>query len=450
MPPNHPLRIAVIGSGVSGLSAAWLLSKVHDVTLYEADSRLGGHAHTVDAETSRGKVPVDTGFIVYNETNYLNLTAMFAHLDVETVGSDMSFGVSLDNGGFEYSSVSLAGLLAQRRNLFRPRFWSMISDLLKFQRHGANDAKSWNAETSLTDYMAQRGFCRAFQEDHLLPQAAAIWSASLKDIGDYPARVMLRFFDNHGLLKLNFKERPQWRTVKGGSRAYIAKLMANFRGRVLLSSPVRTISRMSDGVVVETAAGVAERYDRVVVATHADQALRMLANPTSSERQVLGSFRYSQNRTVLHGDDGFMPNRKAAWSSWNHRGVTGVDADASITYWMNKLHAMPEGADPLFVTLNPPRGPVRTGVHLEQNYEHPMFDGAAIAAQPCLPKLQGEGGIWYCGAYFGSGFHEDGLQSGLAAAEAIGGVIRPWQVANASDRMPMAVPDPVPLDLEAA
>ena len=450
MPPTHPLRIAVIGSGVSGLSAAWLLSKAHQVTLYEADSRLGGHAHTVDAETSQGSIPVDTGFIVYNETNYPNLTALFAHLDVETVASDMSFGVSLDDGGFEYSSVSLAGLLAQRRNLFRPRFWTMISDLLKFQRHGAADARCWNAETSLTDYMAQRGFCRAFQEDHLLPQAAAIWSASLKDIGDYPARALLRFFDNHGLLKLNFKERPQWRTVKGGSRAYIARLIADFPGRVLLSSPVRSVTRMGEGVVVETSGGLAERYDRVVVAAHADQALRMLSNPTANERQVLGAFRYSHNRTVLHGDAGFMPNRKAAWSSWNHRGATGLDADASITYWMNKLHAMPAGSDPLFVTLNPPREPARSGVHLEQDYEHPMFDAAAAAAQPRLPALQGEGGVWFCGAYFGSGFHEDGLQSGLAVAEAIGGVMRPWRVQDPSGRMPAPLPEAGPMDLEAA
>ncbi len=438
MSSTTPLRIAVIGSGVSGLSAAWLLSKAHAVTLYEADDRLGGHAHTVDAETSRGPVPVDTGFIVYNEPNYPNLTAMFAHLDVETVGSDMSFGVSLDDGGFEYASTSLGGLLAQRRNLFRPRFWNMIGDVLKFQKHGAADALRWTDETSLSDYLVQRGFCRAFQEDHLLPQAAAIWSAPLKDIGDYPARALLRFFDNHGLLTLNYKERPQWRTVKGGSRAYVRKLAADFRGRVLLSSPIRCVTRVSDGVVVETSAGVAERYDRVVIAAHADQALRMLSQPTANERRTLGAFRYSQNRTVLHGDDSFMPNRRAAWSSWNHRGVTGLDSEACITYWMNRLHAMPAGADPLFVTLNPPREPRPGATVLEQDYEHPMFNAAAIGAQASLPALQGDGGVWFCGAYFGSGFHEDGLQSGLAAAEAVGGVQRPWQIENASGRMPVA------------
>jgi predicted NAD/FAD-binding protein len=444
--PQPALRIAVVGSGISGLSAAWLLSKAHDVTLYEADGRLGGHAHTVDAPTRAGAIPVDTGFIVYNEPNYPNLTALFAHLGVETVASDMSFGVSLDDGGFEYASTNLGGLLAQRRNLFRPRFWTMLRDVLRFQKHGPADAAAWPGDGSLTDYLEQRGFCRAFQEDHLLPQAAAIWSTSMTDIGDYPARALLRFFDNHGLMKI--VGRPKWRTVKGGSRAYVQKLAGDFSGRVLLNSPVKAVSRLADGVTVETAAGVVEHYDRVVIAAHADQALRMLGTPTPLERRVLGAFRYSLNRTVLHGDEGFMPKRRAAWSSWNHRGLTGADPDACITYWMNKLHAMPARIDPLFVTLNPPREPAPGSVYLAQDYEHPLFDRRAIEAQRSLPDLQGKGGIWFCGAYFGSGFHEDGLQAGLAAAEAAGGVSRPWTVDNASGRMPIA--RDVKPDLEAA
>ena len=434
--PVAPFRIAVIGSGISGLSAAWLLSKRHDVTLYEADSRLGGHAHTVDAQTRQGPTPVDTGFIVYNEPNYPNLTALFAHLGVETVASDMSFGVSLDDGAFEYASTNLGGLLAQRRNLFRPRFWTMLRDVIRFQKHGAADAHAWPGEVSLTDYLEQRGFCRAFQEDHLLPQAAAIWSTQLADIGEYPARALLRFFDNHGLLKL--VGRPKWRTVKGGSRAYVEKLMADFSGRVRLSSPVRAVTRLAGGVTVETFGGEAELYDRVVIAAHADQALRMLHAPTALERQVLGAFRYSLNRTVLHGDQGFMPNRRAAWSSWNHQGPTGLGPGGCITYWMNRLHAMPGRTDPLFVTLNPPREPTAGSVQMVQDYEHPLFDAAAIEAQHGLPDLQGEGGVWFCGAYFGSGFHEDGLQSGLAAAEGAGGLSRPWTVANASGRMPVS------------
>ncbi len=228
-----------------------------------------------------------------------------------------------------------------------------------------------------------------------------------------------------------------WLTVQGGSRAYVSKLIADYRGRLRLASPVKAVTRIGGGVLVEAKGSVSERYDRVVIAAHADQALRMLSNPTLAERRVLGAFRYSHNRTVLHGDRGFMPNRRAAWSSWNHQGPTGLSGGC-ITYWMNKLHAMPQGQDALFVTLNPPRDPADGSVHLTQDYEHPLFDGAAINAQYGLPDLQGEGGVWYCGAYFGSGFHEDGLQSGLAAAEGAGAVRRPWTVENASGRMPVS------------
>jgi predicted NAD/FAD-binding protein len=443
-----PLRIAVIGSGISGLSAAWLLSKAHDVTLYEAEGRLGGHSHTVDVETSGGTTPVDTGFIVYNVPSYPNLTAFFDHLGVETLESEMSFAVSLDGGRFEYGSTGLGSLFAQKRNLLRPRFWAMIADVLKFQKHGVADAERWTDETSLREYMAMRGFGRAFQEDHLLPQAAAIWSSPLKDIGDYPARALLRFFDNHGLLNLAGGNR--WRTVKGGSREYIKAMMAQFEGRILLSSPVSRVTRKSDGVVVETAGGATERYDRVVIAAHADQALRMLSAPTQRERDVLGAFSYSRNRTVLHGDASFMPNRRAAWSSWNHQGRRGLDDKATITYWMNLLQGFATRIDPLFVTLNPSRDVVDGRIHVDQMYEHPLFNTAAMAAQRLLPTLQGEGGIWYAGAYFGSGFHEDGLQAGLVAAEAIGGVSRPWQVENANGRMPVAPPEALEVDRTAA
>jgi predicted NAD/FAD-binding protein len=227
--------------------------------------------------------------------------------------------------------------------------------------------------------------------------------------------------------------------VQGGSRAYVRRLAADFRGRVLTNSPIRRVTRLGEGVLVETAQGVAERYDRVVIAAHADQALRMLHNPTPAERRVLGAFGYSHNRTVLHGDASFMPSRRGAWSSWNHQGTSGLDSEACITYWMNRLHGLPAQVEPLFVTLNPSRALADGAVQLDQSYEHPLFNAAAIAAQPLLPGLQDEGGVHFCGAYFGSGFHEDGLQSGLAVAEAIGGVQRPWTVANASGRMPVAI-----------
>ena len=422
-------KIAVIGAGVSGLSAAWLLSKAHQVTLYESEARLGGHANTVEA----AGVAVDTGFIVYNEPNYPNLTALFRHLGVETYASDMSFGVSMDGGGFEYGSTSLGSLLAQKRNLFRPRFWAMLRDLKRFYGAGRTDAGRLDDEiVSLADYLERGGFCSTFQEDHLLPQAAAIWSASLRDIRQYPAAALLRFFDNHGLMR-SVADRPKWRTVVGGSRAYVARLSAEFQGRVLTGRPVKTILRGPQGVVVVDRFGRGEAYDEVVIAAHADQALAMLDAPSAEERRTLGAFRYSRNETVLHRDRRLMPNRKAAWSSWNHMGARG-EPEGCVTYWMNRLQALPTRED-LFVTLNPTRDVDEAKVLRTQMYEHPLFDAPAIAAQRALWSLQGGRNTWFCGAHFGSGFHEDGLQSGLAVAEAIGGVRRPWMVEAPNGRI---------------
>ena len=430
-----PQTIAVIGSGVSGLSAAWLLSKRHNVTLYEADNRPGGHANTVEVQG----VPVDTGFIVYNEPNYPNLTALFKHLDVPTADSDMSFGVSLDDGNFEYSSNNLNGLLAQRRNLFRPRFWAMVMDLMRFYKGGAGDAPELEERlTGLTEYLDKRGFCRAFQEDHLLPQAAAIWSASMRDIGTFPAATLLRFFDNHGLMK-KISDRPIWRTVAGGSRVYVNKVLQDFDGELLLGRGVRTVHRGLDGVRIEDITGHVRHFDSVVIASHADQALRMLDDPTADERLLLGAFSYSHNRTVLHDDRNLMPKRKAAWASWNHIGTRGADRDGCVTYWMNRLQPLGETPE-LFITLNPTR-PIRDDtIILDQDYAHPMFNGSAISAQRSLWSLQGQRNTWYCGAYFGSGFHEDGLQAGLAVAEALGGLRRPWILPNPSGRIHITEP----------
>jgi predicted NAD/FAD-binding protein len=432
-------KIAVIGAGVSGLSAAWLLSKAHKVTLYESEARLGGHANTVEA----AGVAVDTGFIVYNEPNYPNLTALFAHLGVETYASDMSFGVSMDDGGFEYGSTSLGALLAQKRNVFRPRFWAMLRDLKRFYGAGQVDARKLDDEVvSLADYLERGGFCATFQEDHLLPQAAAIWSASLRDIREYPAAALLRFFDNHGLMR-GVSDRPKWRTVVGGSRAYVGRLAADFQGRVLTGRPVKTVVRGPQGVVVVDRFGRGETYDEVVIAAHADQALAMLDAPSAEERRVLGAFRYSRNETILHRDASLMPNRRAAWSSWNHMGASG--GEGCVTYWMNRLQALPTKQD-LFVTLNPTKALNEAKVLKSQTYQHPLFDAPAIAAQKELWSLQGGRNTWFCGAHFGSGFHEDGLQSGLAVAEAIGGVRRPWTVADPNGRIHVAQP---PMDLAA-
>ncbi len=426
---------------MSGLSAAWLLSQHHKVTLYEAASRLGGHTNTVMAPQPNGaaSVPVDTGFIVYNEKTYPNLTALFAHLGVETRGTDMSFAVSLENGGLEYGSTDLRAIFGQKRNLLRPRFWSMLRDLQRFYKTAPAALASGAAEAiSLGDYLVANGYGRAFQDDHLLPQAAAIWSASLGDIRDYPAASFIRFFDNHGLLEIDIHARPQWRTVVGGSRTYIDYLTRSYTDRIFLNTSVTAVVRDGTGVTVKDVRGGERRFDQIVIAAHAREALALLAAPSDEERNLLGAFRYTANTAVLHTDVRLMPKRRAVWSAWNFVGETA--AKGEVTYWMNLLQGL-VSAEPLLVSLNPnalPPNPAK--VIRTEAYEHPLFDAAAMAAQERLWSLQGVNRTWFCGAHFGAGFHEDGLQSGLAVAEGIGGVRRPWAVADESGRIHLAAP----------
>ncbi len=423
------LDIAVIGGGISGLSAAWLLSQRHRVTLYEEEARLGGHSHTVDAAGT----PVDTGFIVYNEPCYPNLTALFAHLDVPTQSTEMTFAVSLDDGRLEYSGTGLNGLFAQRRNLFRPRFWSMLRDLVRFYRTAPADIGTLGL-MSLGDYLDRAGYGEAFRADNLYPTAAAIWSTPAADIAAYPAAAFIRFFENHGLLNLG--QRPVWRTVVGGSRNYVSRLAAALGDDVRLASPVQQVRRTAEGDVVLTdAKGREMRHDQVVIAAHADQALAMLADASTEERRILSAFRYQANETILHSDTRLMPKNRRVWSSWNYATRNGDRSRAvSVTYWMNLLQHIPHET-PLFVTLNPLDPPDPARVILRQSYQHPLFNAGAMAAQAELWSLQGRRNTWFCGAYFGAGFHEDGLQAGLAVAEQLGGVRRPWQVANESGRI---------------
>jgi predicted NAD/FAD-binding protein len=429
------LRIAVVGTGISGMSAAWLLSSRHDVTVYERADRIGGHTNTVDANTPQGKIPVDTGFIVYNEQTYPNLTAMFAHLDVPTQASEMSFAVSLDQGALEYAGGDrIAPLFAQKRNLVSPRFWGMLRDLRRFYRDAPGDIAKLGPQATLGDYLKLGGYGAAFRDDHLLPMAAAIWSAPAQAMLDYPAAAFIRFNDNHGLLKLT--DRPVWRTVRGGSRSYVEKLTAPYAGNIRLNENIVGIRRDEHGVEIDTAAGDTQRYDHVVMASHADQALAMLAEPSREERAVLTKFRYSRNLAVLHCDEGLMPRRKAVWSSWNYIGERDGAAAGGVTvsYWMNRLQNLaPE--TPLFVTLNPQRPPHANTIYHSEVYDHPLLDAEAQAAQQKLWSLQGQNRTWFAGAYFGAGFHEDGLQAGLAVAEQLGGVRRPWRVENESGRI---------------
>jgi predicted NAD/FAD-binding protein len=427
------LSIAVVGSGIAGLSAAWLLSQRHRVTLYESSPRAGGHSNTVEV---RG-APVDTGFIVYNEATCPNLTALLGHLDVRTKPSDMSFAVSLDGGGMEYAATDLRGLFAQRRNLVRPRFWSMLRDLRRFYREAPLHAPLLSPHITLGQFLDTHGYGDPFQRDHLLPMAAAIWSASAETLRDHPALHFIQFCDNHGLLKAN--SRPVWRTVDGGSREYVAKLLASV-GQVRLGRAAVAIGRRADSVVVQDHLGDLQRFDHVVLACHANQALVMLDAPTEAEAKLLSAFSYTRNRTVLHSDQRLMPRRRQAWASWNYVGGRKVGLEPHVTYWMNRLQGL-SGA-PLFVTLNPPVEPA--SVLHEDIYHHSGFDTGAMRAQKDLWSLQGRRRTWFCGAYFGAGFHEDGLQSGLAVAEQLGGVRRPWSVTNESGRICMGAPVPVP------
>ena len=428
------LKVAVVGTGISGLSAAWLLSQRHDVTVYEQAERIGGHSNTVVASVGADKIPVDTGFIVFNRQAYPNLTAMFQHLGVPTQTSDMSLAVSLNDGDLEYSGTGLQGLLAQPGNVFRPRFWSMLRDLVKFYRQATRDADLLRDETvSLGDYLREGGYGAAFRDDHLLPMASAIWSAPPSEILAFPVATFIRFHRNHGLLQLT--QRPAWETVVGGSINYVRRLIQPLADRVRLDTGVLAVQRTADGVIVTDSRGQSSRYDHVVMATHADQALSALADPTSDETELLGAFRYSRNLAVLHSDPSFMPRRRAAWSSWNYIGSRDASADnVGVTYWMNRLQGIPDRS-PLFLTLNPSRPPHAGTLHHSEVYHHPIFDAAGIAAQRRLWSLQGRGNVWFCGAHFGAGFHEDGLQAGLAVAEQLGGVRRPWTVPDESGRI---------------
>jgi len=432
------LSVAVVGGGIAGLSAAWLLSEKHDVTLFEADPRIGGHANTAEAPGHHGPVPVDTGFIVYNEGNYPNFTALLKHLGVPSLNADMSLSVSLDDGDFEYSSYGALGVFAQKRNLFSARFWGMLRDITRFYRHAPKDlARLETPLTSLEAYLEEKGYCQAFRDDHLLPQAAAIWSTPLKEIGQYPAASLIRFFLNHGMMSI--VGRGLWRTVKGGSREYVEKLTAAFRGEVRKGVRVAGVRRDANGAEVRLAGGGRERFDQVVIATHGDTALGLLEDPTPEEKRLLGCFRYSRNLVALHTDPVLMPKRRRAWCSWNHIGHRNAPGEGAVSYWMNRLQSLKDAPD-LFVTLNPNKEIAADKLIRTEIYEHPLFDAGAIAAQTEFWDIQGVRRTWFCGSYLGHGFHEDALQSGLAVAEQLGGVRRPWTVADENGRIHVREP----------
>jgi predicted NAD/FAD-binding protein len=417
-------RVAVIGSGVAGLGAAWALSREHQVVVYEADDRLGGHAHTVEIDDPSGPVAVDTGFIVYNPRNYPNLVQLFAHLDVPNEPSTMSFAVSLSRGRFEYQARAL-GLVAQPSNLVKPSYARMVTDIARFAREATTAHVQPGATTRA--FLDHGGYSESFRRDFLLPMLACIWSSNLEAMLEYPAASMIGFLDNHGLLDV--LHRPRWRTVSGGSREYVRRLTAPIAADARLATPVVAVLRDDDGVRVVDARGGIDRFDDAVFATHADTTLQILGQAaTPEEQRVLSAFTYQRNVAVLHQDAALMPRRRRVWSSWNYLADEGPGRDrehVSLSYWMNSLQNL-ETARPAIVTLNPAREPRH--VVSEHVYHHPQYDGRAVDAQAAIPTLQGVRHTWFAGSYCGHGFHEDALHSGLEVAAALGAPAPWWPV----------------------
>ncbi|MCP1727991.1 putative NAD/FAD-binding protein [Natronospira proteinivora] len=442
------MRIAVIGGGISGLGSAWLLTRDHEVTLYEAGPRAGGHSNTVSVKEAGRDIPVDTGFIVFNERNYPHLCALFRTLDVASHDSDMSFSASLGQGRLEYAGDNLLKLFAQPANLLRPSHWRMLREILRFNRTALDWlAQSPGEDKPLGEFLRQHDFARELSERYLLPMAAAIWSAPMSRIRDFPASRFLRFFRNHGLLQVS--ERPQWKTVAGGSQYYVEKIVKALGKDILLDTTVKSIERSPRGVVVRDHRGGEAEFDQVILASHADQSLSMLSDADAEEYGILSAFQFQPNKAYLHSDSALMPRRRRVWASWNYLAESSVDGEqrVSVSYWMNRLQALNSQRN-YFVTLNPPRPPSRGLTWYECDYDHPVFDQKAVAAQERLGEIQGRGGIWYAGAWTAYGFHEDGFRSALDVVNAMG-VKAPWQATTHEQTPADTAPTPPVMAKEA-
>ncbi len=416
-------KIAIIGTGISGLSAAYLLNERHDITVYEKDSRIGGHSRTITVRHGTRAIPVDTGFIVFNRRNYPNLTALFRRLGVPTHKSDMSFALTVRDGWLEWGAQNLNAIFGQRRNFFRPGFFRLFGEAMRFNAQAVS-AMEENPGVTLGQLIRRMGLSDSFRWYYLLPMAGAIWSCPPRQMLAFPAETFIRFFSNHGLLSASGQ--PQWYTVTGGAQNYIDRLTAPFIGRIRVNCAVAEVTRANGAVAVRDQNGHRETYDHVVFASHADETLRLLADASPAERNALGAFTYQRNRAILHKDPQFMPKRKRCWASWvYHSDGSGDEAAITVSYWMNRLQAI-DRRYPLFLTLNPAREIPTEHVFDEHLFHHPVFDHAAMAAQTRLKAMQGTNNAWFCGAHMGHGFHEDGLVSAINVATALGAPA-PWQ-----------------------
>ena len=413
------MRVAIVGSGIAGLGCARLLQQQGcRVTVFEANAYAGGHTHTVDVTLEGITAPVDTGFLVYNDRTYPKLIALFSELGIETAPSTMSFAVRDDRAGVEWAGTDLAALFAQPANLARPAFWRMLADILRFNRATTALQRADRVpETTLGTFLETGDYSAAFRDWYLLPMGAAIWSVPAKAVLDFPLPSFVQFCYRHGLLQIF--DRPQWRTVSGGARTYVRRIVAQLRD-VRLSTPVQRVRRFANQVEVDSAAGAGERFDQVVFACHSDQTRALLADATPTEAQLLGSVRYQPNRVLLHTDARLMPRRRRAWSAWNYLAADArSDLPVCVTYWINKLQPLPF-ATPVLVTLNPHVEPSPATLIAEFAYSHPIVKSAAVTAQQQFARIQGERRTWYAGAWLGHGFHEDGLASAHVVAHGIG------------------------------
>lgn len=413
------MKIAIIGSGISGLTAAYLLNRKHDIEVFEKDSRLGGHTATIDIELEGKRYAIDTGFIVYNDWTYPNFIKLLDQLGVERQETAMGFSVSCQKTGLEYSGGSPNALFAQRKNLLSPSFWRMLRDIVRFNKEAERDLheKTIDAEMTLGEYLSQNNYSDAFSQYYLIPMGAAIWSASLAAMKAFPVQFFVRFFYNHGLL--NIFNRPQWRVIKGGSRSYIDPLVNTYRDKISLGVDIVSVKREQSGVRILLQDGSSKTFDHVVFACHSDQALKLLEDPSDEEQSILGNIQYQENQVVLHYDDTILPKRRSTWSSWNYR-LDGTEESLPVlTYNMNILQGL-EDQKVFCVTLNEDTHIDPQKILGRFQYAHPQFSKAATLAQARWSEINGVNNSWFCGAYWANGFHEDGVVSALRVAEQFG------------------------------